>query len=114
MGLRDWFDVSEVDRFADSIVAELRERYPPAGVELPARKAIDRLRKSFGRMFERIDDFARAGSLNLYKKARLGNRVKWALKDAGYPEEFIEAFTRELVTHVALAARKASGADRSP
>jgi hypothetical protein len=110
MGLWQWFDVKEVDGFADSIVAELRERYPPSGVELPARKAIDRLRKSFGRMFARIDDFARASSLNLYKKARLGNRVKWALKDAGYPEEFVEAFTRELVTHVALARRKPSGA----
>ena len=105
MSLRQWFDATEVDEFADSIVAELRERYPPSGVELPARKAIDRLRKSFGRMFDRIDAFARAGTLNLYKKARLGNRVQWALKEAGYPEEFVEAFTRELVTHVALASR---------
>ena len=110
MGLREWFDVKEVDGFADSIVAELRERYPPSGVELPASKAIERLRKSFGRMFARIDAFARSSSLNLYKKARLGNRVKWALRDAGYPEDFVETFTRELVTHVALARRKASGA----
>jgi hypothetical protein len=107
MGLWEWFDVKEVDAFADSIVAELRERYPPSGVELPAAKALERLRKSFGRMFARIDAFARSSPLNLYKKARLGNRIKWALQDAGYPEEFVETFTRELVTHVALA-RKAS------
>ena len=49
-------------------------------------------------------------TLNLYKKARLGNRVQWALKEAGYPEEFVEAFTRELVTHVALASRKVTKA----
>jgi hypothetical protein len=108
MGLWEWFEAKEVDAFADSIIAELRERYPPSGIELPARKAIERLRKSFGRLFDRIDGFAREGRLNLYKKARLGNRVRWALKEAGYPEEFVEAFTRELVTHVALA-RKASG-----
>jgi hypothetical protein len=112
MGPRQWFDMKEVNAFADSIVAELRERYPPSGVELPATKAIERLRKSFARMFARIDAFARAHPLNLYKKARLGNRVKWALRDAGYPEEFVEDFTRELVTHVALAKRKASGAGR--
>jgi hypothetical protein len=112
MGLREWFDVKEVDGFAESIVAELRERYPPSGVELPAAKAIERMRKTFGRMFARIDAFACTSSLNLYKKARLGNRIKWALKDAGYPQEFVEAFTRELVTHVALAARKASDAGR--
>lgn len=113
MGLRQWFETKEVDAFADSIVAELRERYPPSGVELPATKAIERLRKSFGRMFARIDDFARSNPLNLYKKARLGNRVKWALRDAGYQEEFIEVFTRELVMHVALAMRKTSGAGRA-
>lgn len=111
MGLRQWFDATEVDGFADSIIAELRSRYPPSGVELPARKAIERLRKSFGRLFDRIDAFARETRLNLYKKARLGNRVRWALKEAGYPEEFVEAFTRELVTHVALA-RKASAPGR--
>lgn len=105
MGLREWFDVKEVDAFADSIVAELRKRYPPSGVELPARKAIERLRKSFGRLFDRIDGFAREGRLNVYKKARLGNRIKWALKDAGYAEDFVETFTRELVTHVALARK---------
>lgn len=113
MGLWKWFDVKEVDAFADSIVAELRERYPPSGVKLPATKAIGRLTKSFGRMFARIDAFARSSPLNLYKKARLGNRVKWALRDAGYPEEFVEDFTRELITHVALATRKAPGTGRA-
>lgn len=108
MGLRQWFDVKEVDAFADSLVTELRERYPASGVELPARKAIERLRKSFGRMFARIDEFARMSRLNLYKKARLGNRVKWSLREAGYPDEFVDAFTRELVTHIALAARARS------
>ena len=107
MGLWRWFDVKEVDAFADSIVAELRDRYPPSGVELPAKKAMEQLRKSFARVFARIDAFARTSPLSLYQKARLGNRVKWALKEAGYPEEFVETFTRELVMHVTLGARNA-------
>lgn len=112
MGLWRWFDVKEVDAFADSIVAELRDRYPPSGVELPAKKAMERLRKNFARLFARIDAFARTRPLGLYQKARLGNRIKWALKDAGYPEEFVEIFTRELVMHVTLGARNASAARR--
>ena len=75
MGLWRWFDVKEVDAFADSITAELRDCYPPSGVELPAKKAIERLRKNFGRIFVRIDAFARSSPLSLYQKARLGNRV---------------------------------------
>lgn len=112
MGVWKWFDVKEVDAFADSIVAELRDRYPPSGVELPAKKAMERLRKNFGRIFARIDAFARTRPLGLYQKARLGNRIKWALKDAGYPEEFVKTFTRELVMHVTPGARNASAARR--
>jgi hypothetical protein len=42
---------------------------------------------------------------NVYKRARLGNRVKWALKEAGYPGAFVDTFTYELVRVVTLAAK---------
>ena len=43
----------------------------------------------------------------MYQRARLGNRVKWALKEAGYPPEFVDALTYELVTVITIAgARK--------
>ncbi|MGH8677271.1 MAG: hypothetical protein ACREUQ_02825 [Burkholderiales bacterium] len=45
--------------------------------------------------------------LNLYTKARLANRIQWALKEAGYRDDFIEATTREVATHVALAGSRA-------
>lgn len=93
----------QVDEFADSIVAELCERHPPHGESIPGKKEIARLRKVFGRIFSRIDSFARANRLNLYTKARLANRIKWALKEAGYREDFIQTTTQEVATHVALA-----------
>lgn len=111
--LLKWFDSKEVDAFADSLVAELRERYPPSGIQLPAAKAIERLRRTFGLMFGRIDAFAHATPLNVYKKARLGNRVQWALKEAGYAEDFVDAFVRELITHLELLPRKAARPARS-
>jgi hypothetical protein len=46
-----------------------------------------------------------AGCRNVYKRARLGNRVKWALKEAGYPQAFADTFTYELVRVVTLAAK---------
>ena len=99
----------EVDQFADTIVAELIERHPPGGANAGERKELARLRKAFGRVFARIDVFAREHSLNLYSKARLANRIQWGLKDAGYPEHFVETATREVATHVALAGTRASG-----
>jgi hypothetical protein len=104
--LGDWFNCSEVDAFVDSIVAELVKRFPPEGVELPAKKATERLRRTHDAIFRRVTAFASTARLNLYKKAHLGNRCRWALKDAGYPGEFVDTLTHELVTVVTLSSRK--------
>jgi len=78
---------------------------PPTAIENPAKKTADRLRRTNDMIFTRADSFARSVPLNFYKKAHLGNRVKWALKEAGYPGAFIDALTYELVTVITLAAR---------
>jgi hypothetical protein len=101
-----WFNTKELDEFADAVVARLVERFPPASGPLSGKKAFERLRKLFGSTFERIDGFVRAQRLNVYKKAHFANRVRWALLEAGYPREFVDTMTGELVTHLTLAARK--------
>ena len=108
-GLLETTSSKEVDEFADSIVAEFIQRHPPRGDEAGERKALARLRKAFGRVFSRIDGFARSHRLNLYSKARLANRIQWGLKDAGYRADFVETATQEVATHVALAGTRASG-----
>lgn len=102
----DWFNGKVVDEFADSIVADLVKRLPPSGVDAPAKKAAERLRKTHDAIFGRIEKFARAQKLNIYKKARLGNRLKWALLDVGYPSDFVDTLTLELVTVVTLVSRE--------
>ena len=76
---------------------------------MPANSLTKESAKRFSRMTEVVSDqvraFARAQRPNIYKRARLGNRVKWALKDAGYPGPFVDAFTTELVTLVTVAAK---------
>ena len=101
----DWFNVKEVDEFADSIIADLAQRIPPSKMEPSGKKAAEKLRKAHDAIFRRIETFARAQGLNIYKKARLGNRVRWALAEAGYPPDFVEALTFELLTVVTLASR---------
>ena len=108
-GLPETISAKEVDAFADSIVAELLQRHPPRPDEVGDRKELARLRKAFGKVFTRIDSFARSHRLTLYTKARLANRVQWGLKDAGYRADFVETATHEVATHVALAGTRASG-----
>ena len=106
-----WFNCKEVDAFADGVVADLSKRVPPSAIESPAKKTAERLYRTNDMIFTRAEAFARGACPNFYQRAHLGNRVKWALKEAGYPGEFIDALTFELVKVVTLAARvgKAGG-----
>ena len=107
----NWFNCKEADEFADAIVADLAKRFPPSGMGALTKKAVERLRKTHDSIFRRVEIFARAQHLNTYKKAHLGNRFKWALQEAGYPKDFADALTYELVTVVTLASagRKRTG-----
>lgn len=112
MAIFQWFDTEEVDELARSIAAELVKRVPPPTLNSYDRKAATRLRNTHDAIFARAGKFARTHELNIYKKARLGNQFRWALKAAGYPPDFVESWTYELVTLIALsssARQKARG-----
>jgi len=111
-----WLDTRDVDRFVDEVVRELVERFPPEGAGIeptlaaprPAKnpkKQESRAAKAQQSLLDRIERYAREHSLNFYKKAHLGNRIKWALKEAGYAPEFVDDFTQEAVTAATLASR---------
>ena len=105
-----WFDSKEVDKFAEWLVAELLKRYPPSGLDTDPKKATQRLQKVHDSLFLRVEDFAQKNILNLYQRARLGNQIKWALREAGYTEGFGEAFTHEVVGVVTVGNARAKTA----
>jgi|RhiMetdeSRZDD1v2_1073273.scaffolds.fasta_scaffold35845_5 hypothetical protein len=107
-----WFDTKELDAFADSLVAELVERFPPAGERAAGQKTFDKLRRTFGATFDKVDAYARSHKLNVFRKAHFANHMRWALKEAGYAPEFVSTMTQELVAHVTLAARGKDGKKR--
>ena len=99
-----WFSAKPIDEFADSIVAELLQRFPPSGIELSTEKSAQKAMKNLDRILSLVGTFAAEHRPGLYQKARFGNRIKWALKEAGYAPHAVELVTHELVTS-ALAAR---------
>jgi len=100
----EWFNCREVDELVDSIVADLVKRFPPGQVDLPVEKAAKRLKGVHNEAFNRVENFARTRSLNLYKKAHLGNRFKWSLREAGYAGEFADALASEFITLATYAS----------
>lgn len=108
MNIIDWFSTREIEEFARSIAQEIIKRVPPSSLDAPTKRAAGQLKHSHHEIYAQTEKFALTHPLNLYKKARLGNCFRWALRDAGYPPEFIESWTYELVTFITLkaAARK--------
>jgi hypothetical protein len=101
----NWLDTSEVDRFVDGIVGNLIKRFPPSAAGTYTKKEIMRLTKTHKSILDQVERFAVEHKLNPFKKARLGNRFKWALKEAGYEPMAVDAFTQKVVT-IATLARK--------
>lgn len=83
---------SEIDEFAKRLVREFAERFPPqkASTAAPLAKAVDDI-------CNRAKDFKREKNLGIYGKARVGTSFKIELKNAGYPEDFVDTVTRQLL-----------------
>ncbi len=111
MGFLDWFRTREVDELAAAIAAELVKRVPPSALESRTRKAAERLRNTHDAIFARAGKFARTRPLNVFQRARLGNQFRWALKEAGYPPEFVDSWTYELAILVTLSNAPRRAAD---
>jgi hypothetical protein len=102
-----WFNTQKVDAFIDAEVSDLVKRVPPAkldGGSATAKKAADQLAKSHDLLLRHSRDFVQREKPNLYQKARIANRMKWALLEAGYPKSFVNEFAYALATVVAAAS----------
>ena len=101
-----WFNTSKVDTFIDGEVAALVKRVPPAKLEgsgAAVKKAEEQLAKSHNDMLRRAQQFVQREKPNLYQKARIANRMKWALLEANYPKSFVDGFAFALASEIGRA-----------
>ena len=101
-----WFNTRKVDAFIDAEVADLVRRVPPAKLEggtAAAKKAEEQLAKSHDVLLRHARDFVQREKPNLYQKARIANRMKWALLEAKYPKTFVDGLAYALASVVAAA-----------
>src|SRR5690349_9831109 len=99
-----WFDTKETDALADKLVADFTSRMPPASITPPEKKAIEKNHRTVALIFRQASDFAGTHPLSVFKKAKLANRFKWALLEAGYSKPFVDAIAYDLAT--VLATKK--------
>jgi hypothetical protein len=77
--------------FAKEIVGEVNRLFPPSdqkGKVIPTKI----FQKKFDGLVIRIRTFSSEHKLNIYKKAKLLNTIKWEMKDAGHEEIVVDEF----------------------
>lgn len=95
-----WFDTSEVDAFATSLANEFIQRLPPDSLTRGTRGAQGRFKDAVGGMLVRVGNFASGRQLNIFKRARLANSLKWKLHEAGYEKDLIDELTLDVAKKV--------------
>jgi len=96
------FSTSNLDDFAHSLVQDIVRRYPPEVNRESDSKNIstDKITRILENGFKRAAIFTTENNLGYFKKARLGNKFKWSLKDAGYNDAFVEMATEGLIVYI--------------
>ncbi len=89
-----WFDTTEVDAFARSIAEEYARLRKSVAVRHDS--AGKRVQK-FDKLAEKVKTFHRDRKLNFYKKAKLLNEIRYAMRSANIPEPEIAGFVDSLL-----------------
>lgn len=91
-----WFDASKAKDFGKSLAAYFIDHVPSA--ERNDDKKFERkTKKILDSMARQAREFKQANPLNVYKRAQLVNNFKWALKEAGFQESYVDKISLWLV-----------------
>lgn len=95
----DWFDAREAVAFGKEISLDIKRLFPVSISEKSPAVSAKKDRKSQKKLDGlalRTRAFALEHSLNIYKKARLLNTIKWELREQGQDESLIDELVRLL------------------
>jgi hypothetical protein len=92
-----WFDAKEEKIFGESLARFFMDRTPLTGPDKPAKFVARKQEELLNKLAQQLAQFKLQHKLNVYKKAQLGNAFKWALKDAGYDDAYVDQLTSWLM-----------------
>lgn len=93
----EWFDTKEVVTFADGVALEIQKLFPAHQSNAKSRNLKKEQRRLNG-LLGRVRAYVSNTPLNIYKKGKFLNTIKWKLRDAGNDEKFIDDIVALLAT----------------
>lgn len=103
--LKRFFDTSEVDSFADSILTEVKRMLPLNANAKVAKNIGARADKLDALVTRKVAEFVETTNLNAYKKARLASRIREGLTFLGYSERFVKSFSLDLLARIQAVSK---------
>jgi len=94
-----WFDATEAVAFGKHMAQEVARIVPLEASQPRGKKEQKRLDK-FRRAILHASDLGSKTTLNVYKKARCANTLRWALLEKGYAKPFVEEVVRLVITRL--------------
>ena len=91
-----WLNASAATDFGASLASFFMERVP-VDLTVNEKKFASKSKDVLEKMALQVARFKQTSPLNTYKKAKLGNAFKWALRDAGYDSAYVDRLTEWLV-----------------
>jgi hypothetical protein len=85
----NWFDAKEAVDFALEISVDIDRLFPVATPTQKKPSSNKKDQKKLDSLVLRTRTFAQMHRLNVYKKAKLLNTVKWKMRDKGHDEVLI-------------------------
>lgn len=91
-----WFDATEANKFGVRLAELLIERTPADGA-FGKRRVTKKHEAMLHHLEQQVSRFKTAHKLNVYKKAQIGNKFKWTLRDRGYDVDYVDQLTSWLM-----------------
>lgn len=89
--LLDWFDASEAVSYAEGLVGKINAlKESGSGKGWRPEKSEKALTEKFEKLINDARIFAKGRRLNVYKKAKFLNAVKWGLRETGNDDAFVD------------------------
>lgn len=86
----DWFNAGEAVTFGREIAREIDRLFPPGAQKNKQPIPVKKDQKKLNALIIRTRTFAQQHKLNIYKKAKLLNTIKWELRDGGHEDALID------------------------
>ena len=95
-----WFDARDAIAFGEAWARDYDEACRALG-KAAERKQDTRYRKALDGLLRRARAYRDANRPNVYKKAKLTNRIKWVLRDLGHDHDAVDLLVKEVLLALA-------------